>query len=35
MYYHASQIADIEVLEPRISNHNPHSYIFRLKEKMC
>lgn len=33
MYYHASQIADIEVLEPRISNHNTPLIYFSTKRE--
>lgn len=33
MYYHASQIADIKVLEPRISNHNTPLIYFSTKRE--
>ena len=33
MYYHASPIADIEVLEPRISNHNTPLIYFSTKRE--
>ena len=33
MYYHASQIADIKVLEPRVSNHNTSLIYFSTKRE--
>lgn len=33
MYYHASQIAGIEVLEPRTSNHNTPLIYFSTKRE--
>lgn len=33
MYYHASQIADIIVLEPRVSNHNTSLIYFSTKRE--
>ena len=34
LYYHASQIGDIKVLEPRVSNHNmPLIYFSTKREK--
>lgn len=34
MYYHASQTADIKVLEPRISNHNTPLIYFSTKREI-
>ena len=33
MYYHASQVKDIKILEPRISNHNVPLIYFSLKRE--
>lgn len=33
MYYHASQVKDIKILEPRISNHNVNLIYFSLKRE--
>ena len=33
MYYHASQVKDIKILEPRISNHNIPLIYFSLKRE--
>ena len=33
-FFHASQIKGIQVLEPRISNHNLPLIYFRAREKM-
>ena len=33
MYYHASQVEDIKILEPRISNHNIPLIYFSLKRE--
>ena len=33
MYYHASQVANIKILEPRISNHNIPLIYFSTKRE--
>ena len=33
MFYHASQVKDIKILEPRISNHNIPLIYFSLKRE--